>query len=632
MKTTQRGRLAALSLSLGLLTACGGGGGGASTPAVPDPTLSVQLSAAKVRSGEFVQLRAASDTVGLTFSWDFGDGGSAEGQVVEHRFDEVANRTITLSVTTRSGKRVQTTAALEVQAKPEALAARDNEWQAGCNGLHCGATLAGQYGGSGTGVWRYRNGTAATQAIDVDLSGLNPGQALTLVFSNGGKADGLDTPTGGSAERAQAEARDHGEDAAHTHLLRANAQQVEEDLRRRPLDQAASEEPRRRILAAAEIGSTRTWNDLHDDLLAPVAHATTLRATCAAPNGRRLLFWADDGLWNAGQLKQSHLDAMVAGYCGPQGGFARVVGLLGDVWGSNGVNTRPWLIQESATALQDVHIAIVNPPASSTWAGYFYAVNNSLRTRGSRYVHSNEALVFFVSGPGMARNPAFYLSTLVHELTHMVNYYQRTTVRGVLHDTWLEESSAMMSEDLVAEGISPGYNKIVEVRLPNYVRAANNSLRAWDEANGDANYAMGGSLSAFLNRRFGPSIATALVNDCSSGAARSDSHACLDGILRARGSTLELEWERLGATVFGGMPARHAPFGYGYPKAQFGDVVLAAADTAAMAPQRAVDGMGGATAFKAISHRFVSDTVTSPHYLRRGVRLPAGATLTVVVR
>jgi hypothetical protein len=49
----------------------------------------------------------------------------------------------------------------------------------------------------------------------------------------------------------------------------------------------------------------------------------------------------------------------------------------------------------------------------------------------------------------------------------MINFYQRAIVRGTDHDTWLEETSAMMGEDILNKRMSGGtFNKIAESRLP----------------------------------------------------------------------------------------------------------------------------------------------------------------------
>ena len=308
--------------------------------------------------------------------------------------------------------------------------------------------------------------------------------------------------------------------------------------------------------------------------------------------------------------------------------------MLGDVWGGSEVANRPWLIQESAAQLQDVNIVVTDHMgADSSSAGYFYGINNSYRWRSSRYANSNEALAFFVNGTGLASNPTYYTSTLVHELTHMVNYHQRSIQRGVVHDAWLEETSAMATEDLLAETVTPGANKIVTGRLPSYLRSGGSvAMIDWLDGAESTNYGVGGSLAAFLNRRYGSGWWRQLVTDCSPNAS---SYSCLDTLLKRAGSDgLADEWERLGSSVFGGMPQRHAPWGYGFPQVQWQELWLMGTDTAQQAYARKATPVSGLARFGRTGHTYLDDQVPAgaTHYVRRSVRVPAGTVLTVVVR
>lgn len=653
-------RHGAAACALVLLAACGGGGGGGSTPppappapVIPDPVVRLSASATQLYAGEYAQFTGGDLQAGVTWRWEFSDGTSADGLSVERRFAQTGSFTVTAIAQNSAGTtaRASTTVQVQAQPAPVARAAGSLTLEPGCSGLHCAVAADGRYSGSGVGVWRMRIAGATSQLVDVDIANVQAGQPVTLVFSNGETKDATELPKGGSAvaaslgaspgvriQAAQAldtAAEEMRHDARHARLLGQMRQQWLDDLRdeqRRPQAPSGSER-RRRALAATDVGSTRVWNDLYDDETKPVPFTAAVLSTCTTGTGRRLVFWVDQELTTAHTVEAAQVEPLKRSFCGDQGGFARAIALLGDVWGGTEVAKRPWLIQEAAGQLQDVNIVVTNHLGSdNSVAGYFYGLNNSYRWRSSRYANSNEALAFFMSGSGLASNPGFYTSTLVHELTHMVNYHQRSIQRGVAHDDWLEEMSAMATEDLLAETTTPGINKIVGTRLPSYLRSGGiTSLLDWlDGTAGSSNYSAGGSLAAFLSRRYGSSWTRQLVTDCGN-----DSYACLDMLLKGAGSAgLADEWERMGTSVFGGMPQRHAPVGYGFPQVQWEGFWLMGADTAQQGGTRKVAPVNAVTRFGGTSHTYLDDQVPAgaTRYQRRGVRVPAGTVLTVVVR
>ncbi len=165
--------------------------------------------------------------------------------------------------------------------------------------------------------------------------------------------------------------------------------------------------------------------------------------------------------------------------------------------------------------LQDVHVVFLNVPSGTNWGGYFYSINNFQKTyvpspplSPTYYAYSNQALAFFINARGVKTNRGYYGSTLLHELTHMVNYYQRSLKKEAPYDTWLEEMSAMMTEDVITPAVTPDhYAKIPDNRIRPYVESGGAiSLINWGEGVPSGNYAVGGSLGAFLDRRYGLSI------------------------------------------------------------------------------------------------------------------------------
>jgi PKD repeat protein len=649
-------RHGAAACVLVLLAACGGGGGTPTppAPAIPDPVVRPSASASQLYAGEYAQFTAGDVQAGVSWRWEFSDGTTADGLTVERRFAQAGSFTATAIAQNSAGVTVRASTTVQVEAVPAPVArASGPTLLPGCSGLHCAVAADGRYAGSGVGIWRLRNDGATSQLVDADIGNVQAGQAVTLVFSNGETKDAAEVPKGGgtlslgldalpsariqSAQLSAAAADQARQDAEHAHMLAQMQQQWLDDLQdqqRRPQPTQSAEEPRRRALATTDVGSTRIWNDLHDDPAKPVPFTASVLSTCSTGTGRRLVFWVDQALTMARTVEAAQLEPLRRSFCGDQGGYARVIALLGDVWGGSEVARRPWLIQETAAQPQDVNIVVTNHMgAAGDVAGYFHGINNSYRTRSSRYVNSNEALAFFVNGSGLASNPSFYTSTLVHELTHMVNYHQRSIQRNVAHDVWLEEVSAMAIEDLLAETITPGANKIVSSRLPTYLRSGGGlAMIDWLDGLESSNYGAGGSLAAFLNRRYGSTWVKQLVTDCGSFGT---SYSCVDMLTRrAGGAGLADEWERLGSSLFGGMPLRHAPLGYGFPQVQWEGFWLMGTDTAQQANARKLAPVNAMTRFGRTSHSYQDDTVPTgaTRYVRRGVRVPAGTVLTVVVR
>jgi hypothetical protein len=322
---------------------------------------------------------------------------------------------------------------------------------------------------------------------------------------------------------------------------------------------------------------------------------------------------------------------MQAATCGASGGLARLTALLGDAWGPHG-----WANLIEDAPLQDIHIALIDAPDSSGWAGYFSSVN---KYRASARPDSNEALVIFVRASQLRVDLSFLTSTLIHEATHMVNNYQRMVRRGVTHEAWLEETSAMMSEDIVtprvlAQPDGRPYNKITDVRLPGYLAAGGAvSFIEWQRL-GVPHYDLGGAFAAWLNRRYGLGLARALVTDCGTSLPGS-SYACVDGLMRRLGGPgFETEFARLGASVFGALPAFGTPEGYRFAARREGDYELAAVDLAQWAWRRPFEPPTLAGGWGATTHTWREDTVAAGQtaWRRQGVKLPGRTTLVVVVQ
>ncbi|MBB5203923.1 PKD repeat protein [Inhella inkyongensis] len=648
MSAESRFRTLCIATGIGLLVSgCGGGGGSAPAPApapAPNPAPSgpvqalVTVSSERAWANEFVRFDVGDQWLKFSLEWDFGDGSAKPfGPTVEHQFSSPGRYTVTVRGKDGQGAELIGTTVLQVEA-PGVLPARiDNRLLPDCAGLHCGLNADGSYSGKGIGIWRYRNGSPVMQSIDLELAGLRAGQSLTLVFSNGTSSTGTDLPGAGepglaaspSMNATHAGDHAHEQDARYRHhslTLEDNAATLRAWSERVKTPFQPTTEARRKV-QAAELGSTRVWIEGGSFFDPETPYTAQLLARCPAPFGRQILYWVDQELIKTSTLSTQKIEPLRASFCGEKGGYARSVALMGDVWGDAAAADNS-LIQDLPGQLQDVHVVILgraDPTKTRDWAGYVLGRNNYAQGL-------NAALVMFLDGEGVAKDIEDYKSTAIHELTHLIQHYQLGIKRNRGYSSWLTESSAVGSEDLLSEFISPGRNRVLEDGVARYLREATNlSLLQW--RGGYRSYDMGASLLTFLNRRYGPELLKELAAGCEGAGSAAGSHQCLDSILRRLGGGgLEDEWNRMSASLFGGMPKHAQPLGYGWRRAQFGDFALQGLDTLRLASSRSRETFSKLTQFGGGSHAFVGDTVvaSTSRYVRRGVKLPPGTTVTVV--
>ena len=226
---------------------------------------------------------------------------------------------------------------------------------------------------------------------------------------------------------------------------------------------------------------------------------------------------------------------------------------------------------------------------------------------------------------------SYAASTLMHEFTHMVNWYQRAISRNLTSfETWLEEMSAMMTEDIVTLTVTPDhYAKIGDARIRPYVQTGGAvSLINWTNLS-SGSYGLGGSLGAFLNRRYGLNIYMNLL-DCSGTA---NNWSCVDGLIKANGGTgYDDEFSRCGVTVFGLFPGTGLPAGYGYPAVTLSGFALPVYDVSAYSSYRPATAASLGATFEATSQTYSADTIIGTTYSRTSVVVPAKSTLLLSIQ
>jgi len=554
-----------------------------------------------------------------------------------------ATTTYTLTATGPGGSATRT-ATVTVTPPPTTVL------EVACSGPSCGAASASQYSGAGIGIWRYRNTTGAEQDIEIRIGGVSEGKQAALVFSNGTAAATTPLPSPGTLAfppatslRVEDSLADEPADLARE----AWHQALVEDNRRLGMSLrdagATASSPARALVAAPAlvtpaVGDHRTWNEL---TASPVASYDTIaREVCALPGGRNAVLWVDPSSTTSGSLTAEDLAYFKTTFCGPpgaaaDGGFARVKALLGDAWGAVGPSLATVLIPDGP-ALQDVNVVFLEVPgaiSTKTWAGYFWGKNNFLRSYGAQYAASNEALAFFIDATQVhvsATSRGYIGSALLHELTHMVNFYQRSVVRNATNDTWLEETTATMTEDIVVPAATPDNVSIIPgQRIRPYVASGGAiSLVGWDYPAQNP-YSLAGALGAFVDRRYGTSILTGTVDCVASGVD------CLDGLIRAAGGTgFADDFARVGASIFGLLPVTGTPADYGYPRKVTGSYTLSAIDVTAYAGNRKPAATSLGLDFPAGSHTYQLDTVAAGRtiYTRTGVVVPPGTSIMLVIQ
>ena len=501
--------------------------------------------------------------------------------------------------------------------------------KADCVGLDCAATGPGTYAGSGVGIWKVVNDTAAPVAVPLSIQGLS-GQDVTLVFTNITMSPQPMHPLPLASRRA-------GQTPYRSLMEAGTAPTI------RPVPAAIREfnrvdgpallktqrlaPPRRAMRAApAAVGDRRTWH-VHVETME--TRETTLQRS-ATRDGVTVNLWVEDGEAAPDRMSDAMLDGILARFfTDPDAVYGRATALVGQPWGTHEYSD---LIAPGGP-LDIVLVNFDHDDQPYGLMGYFWSYNNFRVSPDTP--ESNQSLSLYLdtetfyramSGVGVTTQ----YNTLSHEFMHMVNFYQRGVLLDNTFDTWMEEMSALMLEDVLADGLTPTYNPIRDGRFPDYLNQGgyNCNLIAWDDDALSAcfGYSVAGSFGAFLLRQYGLDFYRNLLRSNTS----TDSIALLDAAIRNAGGPGMAEAVRRAALNAALLPAVGTPAGFGLPQRIEHGVTLVAVN----GPEYLADRMLPATvpaqlaplgSFPAV-RRAVSGTYAET------VTVPAGTTLSVVVR
>jgi len=140
-------------------------------------------------------------------------------------------------------------------------------------------------------------------------------------------------------------------------------------------------------------------------------------------------------------------------------------------------------------------------------AGYFDPSNEYPL---SAYPYSNQREMFFMNiNPLLAFSPTEFYTTLAHEFQHMIHWEQKTRLKNLDDDTWLDEA---MSE---AAPTDPGLYGPSCARLYTYEQDPSNSLTDWQGTVAD--YGIAYMWSQYFREQFGMSIFKSMMTQTSVG-------------------------------------------------------------------------------------------------------------------
>ncbi|WP_447914781.1 M30 family zinc metallopeptidase [Delftia acidovorans] len=509
---------------------------------------------------------------------------------------------------------------------------------AACSGTACGAANATTYSGQGVGVWSYTNTTQAEQQIPVALTNLGSKQ-VTLIYTNNGDASvpmpALTlTPPAATTATAQ----------KSLSAAPATVNQIPERIRNfKPRLTAADTQARQSIkpqaAAILPVGSQRSWFVQPGDSRIETRQATLRRqASVPTPTGTRTInVWLEDSEYDAAKVSDAMLDTLVQRFTsGSDAVYPLITGLSGEPWGAHSYGD----LIDPDQPLDIVFVNFVPDRTPYGLLGYFWSLNNFKQDPANPDLkYSNQSLSFYMDTETLYLDPAAgmtnQISTLSHEFVHMTNFYRRSVQLSkpgtdYAFDTFLEEMSAMMGEDIVAQRVTPGFNSIASGRVPSWLSHSgfNCDPAAWsaDTAAPCFGYDVNGSLGAYLVRQYGVGFYKQLLSNTTS----TDSLQVLgNAIQQAGGPTLPVAVQRWGANI-ALLPA-DSPSGFGWPARTEQGFTLAAINGSSLASSRILPTTVPVNLNARGHFPFLRQPDAQGTYQEQ-LRVPAGSTLTAVVR
>jgi hypothetical protein len=355
--------------------------------------------------------------------------------------------------------------------------------------------------------------------------------------------------------------------------------------------------------STAPENTDRTWKYLDGNGINQSTNCKLIRKSAlTAYDGsqRPLQVWVQDGEYVSGKITPEILNKIISML---QNIYPIQTSLAGKAWGVADPSFRGAFIDDDNEAqLQPLNIVFVNisPNDGTGWGllGYFWSINDfrlgANQACLSLCQYSNEALAIFVNTDTLyaadSKNSGGeedQRSTVAHELTHLISFYQRTVAHGnnkldPSYSTAMSETTAMMMEDVLATRINPntsvngGFHAIRDTRFKTWLSSGgsgygfNCDITAFgsdcNENSTYIGYSESGSFGAYLLRHYGLAFYKHLLQDIPA-AGHADQASLINSALAAVGSKdyFGLVLRRFGASLAGVPPVGQPEF-YGYPE------------------------------------------------------------------
>lgn len=505
-----------------------------------------------------------------------------------------------------------------------------------CSGTTCSNISTTNYSSSSTDILSIDNSGTVKTDVTLRLNNAS-GKQVTLVWTNTNSNSTVSAPSSSSAAYIEGDA---GNSVASDLRKRMAEDMV---MIKKTLSDPAAKTSGFNALQAQPLQAAYAVNDTHSWYEAATSKtiSTTLRSQATLSNSSKLNIWVQDSEWNTSggdfKVTQTMVDTLRDKFAASNTGiFDMATNLTGSQpWGSHSFPSL--LIGDT----QDLHIVITNFDSNSKPAGllgYFYSLHNFLKTTSTSYSNSNEALMFFIDSETLASptNSATYqaqmASVLSHEFVHMINFYQRYILNSVSFDDWLEETTAMMMQDITDTRVNGTYHNLRDNWFPNWLGSSAYNCRLTDyiESTSDRcfSYDIGGSYGGFLLRQYGLSFYKDLVQ-----STESDSITALESVIKKydASSSFASTIRRWG-TAIALLNSSSLPAGFGYPtKTETVSSVsytLPAINGPDFSAYRVIPALPSTLVSR--GHAAQKFTATSANFNRKVV-IPAGTSLTVIV-
>ena len=279
-----------------------------------------------------------------------------------------------------------------------------------------------------------------------------------------------------------------------------------------------------------EVGTSEDFFDDEGN-----AVKSTVRKVISA-HGKNLYMWVADNCWGPDSKKTYHVTQTMIDAFAPkflnEGAdndiYEWVTNAAGAPWGATSYK---YLIPET----DDIHIWLTdidddNKTTGTITLGYYYARDNFIKNLNDDLLKgSNEKLMFTLDAVLFGQTnkgswnvtdywPQEFISTLAHEFTHMIYFYQKEVIKNKNSNTAINEMSAQCIEDLVASKImangprgvpygtpNSGNSGIKNGRIPLFNSNNDFNLLDWSSNENESliNYSKTYTFGAFLMRNYG---------------------------------------------------------------------------------------------------------------------------------